>query len=59
MLMKQFIYVVNSKARDEMLEAGFIMLKEEPNGTFIFYNDEDKDIPLSKSDFVLTDILLF
>ena len=57
--MKQFIYVVNSKARDEMLEAGFVMLKEEPNGTFIFYNDEDKDIPLSKNDFVLTDILIF
>ena len=59
MLMKQFVYVVNSKARDKMIEAGFVMLKEEPNDTFIFYNDEEKVIPLSKSDFVLTDILLF
>lgn len=57
--MKQFIYVISSKARDEMIEAGFIMLKEEPNGTYIFKNEDNKVIPISKDNFVLTDILLF
>lgn len=58
--MKQFIYVINEQSRDELLEAGFIMLKEElNNNTFIFKNEEDKEIPLPKNCFVLSDILVF
>ena len=58
--MKQFIYVFNEQSRDELLEAGFIMLKEESNNNaFVFKNEEDTEIPLPKNGFVLSDILIF
>ena len=58
--MKQFIYVFSEQSRDELIRAGFVMLKEESNnGIFVFKNDEEKKVPLEKNDFVLTNILTF
>ncbi len=57
---KQFIYVFDSSARDTLLEAGFLLLKEDArNQIFVFRADETLSFALSDISFLTSDTLSF
>ena len=60
--MENFIYVFDSAARDMLLQAGFLLLKEdEQNSVYVFSNDSTLKFSETLSDHshVLSDNLTF
>lgn len=60
--MENFIYVFDSAARDMLLQAGFLLLKEdEQNSVYVFANDSTLKFSETLSDHshVLSDNLTF
>lgn len=56
----KFIYVFTEKERDILLNAGFILLKEDPaNSMFIFAYDGRMTFTLDNISYIETDTLTF
>ena len=54
-MMDQFLYVFEPAARDELLQAGFLMLKEdEQGGMWVFLNDAALKFDFGRADFSYT-----
>ncbi len=55
-----FIYVFSPAARDEMLAAGFVLLKEDDNSSlYIFKSDDKLTFTLNDASYVISDTLSF
>ena len=53
--MGKFIYVFEPAARDELLQAGFLMLKEdEQNEMWVFAREDSLRFDLERADFSYT-----
>lgn len=58
--MEKFIYVFDKDARDELLSAGFKLLKsDKKNEVYIFANQMDMAFALAGISFIRTDTLTF
>ena len=55
-----FIYVFSSAARDELLAAGFVLLKEDENNSlYIFKADGTLTFTLNDESYAMSDTLSF
>ncbi len=55
-----FIYVFSSAARDELLAAGFVLLKEDENNSlYIFKADGTLTFTLNDASYAMSDTLSF
>lgn len=60
MLMEKFLYVFDKESRDELLVAGFRLLKsDKKNDVYVFANRNDMAFELSDISFVRSDTLTF
>lgn len=58
--MEKFIYVFNDKSRDELISAGFRLLKcDNKNEVYVFANQQEMAFELSDISFVCSDTLTF
>lgn len=58
--MEKFIYVFNDKSRDELIAAGFRLLKcDNKNEVYVFANQQEMAFELSDISFVCSDTLTF
>ena len=58
--MEKFIYVFNDKSRDELIAAGFRLLKcDNKNEAYVFANQQEMAFELSDISFVCSDTLTF
>ena len=60
--MGKFIYVFDAAARDELSQAGFLLLKEdERNSIWVFANDASRKFDLERADvsYIESDTLTF
>lgn len=58
--MEKFIYVFNDKSRDELIAAGFRLLKcDNKNEVYVFANQQELAFELSDISFVCSDTLTF
>lgn len=58
--MEKFIYVFNDKSRDELIAAGFRLLKcDNKNKVYVFANQQEMAFELSDISFVCSDTLTF
>lgn len=55
-----FIYVFSSAAKDELLAAGFVLLKEDDdNSLYIFKADDALTFTLNDASYAMSDTLSF
>lgn len=58
--MKNFIYVFDATARDHLLKAGFLLLKEDKrNGVYVFRADDCLSYALGDISYLTSDTLSF
>lgn len=58
--MGKFIYVFNEKSRDELIAAGFRLLKcDNKNEVYVFASQQEMAFELSDISFVCSDTLTF
>ncbi len=56
-----FVYVIDEKLKNELVNSGFKMLKEDENGAFFVFNKKSKFNfdNVDKTKFLFTDRLTF
>lgn len=58
--MEKFLYVFDKESRDELLHAGYKLLKsDKKNDVYIFANRNDMAFDLADISFIRTDTLTF
>ncbi len=58
--MEKFLYVFDKESRDELLHAGYKLLKsDKKNDVYVFANRNDMAFELTDISFVRTDTLTF
>lgn len=58
--MEKFLYVFDKESRDELLVAGFRLLKsDKKNDVYVFANRADMVFDLADISFVRSDVLTF
>lgn len=58
--MEKFLYVFDKESRDELLHAGFKLLKsDKKNDVYVFANRMDMTFEIADISFVRTDTLTF
>ena len=57
--MRMFIYVFDENAKERLLNAGYVLVKETDNKQYIFYGDNIHNFSIDDSEYVVSDTLTF